>query len=242
MAARRRRRAVHRRSASRRGSDSSSPRRRRGRPWWSGAAVAALPGRRRGHVASPSMLALIRATRRGGEFVRTPKHQIVRARTGMARPGLRSRGRPARDRRGGARRRRRWRWCHSPRAQGQWLVAIYSSMFAARLPDRRGPERGRLPRGADAAQPRPPRPGAHARGRARGWRCSRSAALLLLAAAQMPRAVRGRLRPLADRRQPGLDRAAARPALRHGGHVAARLPRAGGGGAAACSGCGSWAR
>src|SRR5258706_6094994 len=75
------------------------------------------------------MLALIRATRRGGEFVRTPKHQIVK-------------------------RGQEWRDQHYVRVgdaraigeavlgaaslavvpfaagQGQWLVAIYSSLFA----------------------------------------------------------------------------------------------------------------
>jgi cellulose synthase/poly-beta-1,6-N-acetylglucosamine synthase-like glycosyltransferase len=49
---------------------------RRGRPWWSGlpALLCQVIG---SGMSLTVMIALTRATRRGGEFVRTPKHQIV---------------------------------------------------------------------------------------------------------------------------------------------------------------------
>jgi glycosyltransferase involved in cell wall biosynthesis len=49
---------------------------RRGRPWWSGApaVMCQLVG---AGMSLNAMIALFRATRRGGEFVRTPKHRIV---------------------------------------------------------------------------------------------------------------------------------------------------------------------
>ncbi|HEV2033272.1 MAG TPA: glycosyltransferase, partial [Candidatus Dormibacteraeota bacterium] len=101
---------------------------RRGRPWWSG--VLALPCQVVGAGLSFTVfLALLRATRRGGEFVRTPKHQIV------------ERGQEWRD--------QAYVRVGDPRAigeallgigaltlvplaigQGQWLVAIYSCLFA----------------------------------------------------------------------------------------------------------------
>lgn len=50
---------------------------RRGRPWWSGlpALLCQVIG---SGMSLTVMIAIARATRRGGEFVRTPKHQIVR--------------------------------------------------------------------------------------------------------------------------------------------------------------------
>jgi glycosyl transferase family 2 len=49
---------------------------RRGRPWWSGAPslLCQMVG---AGMSLTVLMALLRATRRGGEFVRTPKHQIV---------------------------------------------------------------------------------------------------------------------------------------------------------------------
>jgi hypothetical protein len=49
---------------------------RRGRPWWSGArsVLCQLVG---AGMSLNTTIALVRATRRGGEFVRTPKHRIV---------------------------------------------------------------------------------------------------------------------------------------------------------------------
>ena len=101
---------------------------RRGRPWWSG--VPSLLCQVVGAGMSFTVLiALVRATRRGGEFVRTPKHQIV------------SRGQEWRD--------QAYVRVGDPRAIGeavlgvgallivpfaisfdQWLVAIYASLFA----------------------------------------------------------------------------------------------------------------
>ena len=101
---------------------------RRGRPWWSG--VPALLCQVVGAGLSFTVfLALLRATRRGGEFVRTPKYQIV------------ERGQEWRD--------QAYVRVGDPRAlgeallgsgalaivpfavgQGQWLVAIYSGLFA----------------------------------------------------------------------------------------------------------------
>ncbi|MDQ6722381.1 MAG: glycosyltransferase, partial [Candidatus Dormibacteraeota bacterium] len=101
---------------------------RRGRPWWSGAPslLCQLVG---AGMSLTVLMALMRATRRGGTFVRTPKHQIV------------ERGQEWRDQ----------AYVHvgDPRAmgeallgfgtltivpfataQGQWLVAIYSGLFA----------------------------------------------------------------------------------------------------------------
>ena len=101
---------------------------RRGRHWWS--AVPALLCQVVGAGMSFTViLAMLRATRRGGEFVRTPKHQIV------------GRGQEWRD--------QAYVRVGDPRAlgeallgagaltmvpfataQGQWLVAIYSGLFA----------------------------------------------------------------------------------------------------------------
>jgi cellulose synthase/poly-beta-1,6-N-acetylglucosamine synthase-like glycosyltransferase len=101
---------------------------RRGRPWWAAAPslLCQLVG---AGMSFTVILALIRATRSGGEFVRTPKYQIV------------ERGQEWRDQ----------AYVHvgDPRAigeallgaasltmvpfaaaQGQWLVAVYSSLFA----------------------------------------------------------------------------------------------------------------
>ncbi len=101
---------------------------RRGRPWWSGvpAVLCQVVG---AGMSFTVMIALVRATRRGGEFVRTPKHLIVR------------RGQEWRD--------QAYVRVGDPRALGeavlgvgallivplaialgQWLVAIYSSLFA----------------------------------------------------------------------------------------------------------------
>ena len=101
---------------------------RRGRPWWQAlpSLLCQLVG---AGMSFTVILALIRATRRGGEFVRTPKHQIV------------ERGQEWRD--------QAYVRVGDPRAigeaavgaasltmvpfaaaQGQWLVAIYSSLFA----------------------------------------------------------------------------------------------------------------
>ncbi len=101
---------------------------RRGRPWWSG--VPSLLCQVVGAGMSFTVLiALVCATRRGGEFVRTPKHQIVQ------------RGQEWRD--------QAYVRVGDPRALGeavlgvgallivpfaaslgQWLVAIYASLFA----------------------------------------------------------------------------------------------------------------
>jgi hypothetical protein len=101
---------------------------RRGRHWWS--AVPALLCQLAGAGMSFTvMLAMLRATRRGGEFVRTPKYQIV------------GRGQEWRD--------QAYVRVGDPRAFGeallaagalslvpfalvqeQWLVAIYSALFA----------------------------------------------------------------------------------------------------------------
>ncbi len=101
---------------------------RRGRPWWSGvpSLLCQIVG---AGMSFTVMIALFRATRRGGEFVRTPKHQIVR------------RGQEWRD--------QAYVRVGDPRAVGeaclgvgallivpfaiavgQWLVAIYASLFA----------------------------------------------------------------------------------------------------------------
>ncbi|HEY5034765.1 MAG TPA: glycosyltransferase, partial [Candidatus Dormibacteraeota bacterium] len=101
---------------------------RRGRPWWAAApsVLCQLVG---AGMSFTVILALIRATRSGGEFVRTPKHQIV------------ERGQEWRD--------QAYVRVGDPRAigeallgagslsmvpfavaQAQWLVAVYSSLFA----------------------------------------------------------------------------------------------------------------
>ena len=101
---------------------------RRGRPWWAAAPslLCQLVG---AGMSFTVILALIRATRSGGEFVRTPKHQIV------------ERGQEWRD--------QAYVRVGDPRAigeallgaaslamvpfaaaQSQWLVAVYSFLFA----------------------------------------------------------------------------------------------------------------
>ncbi|MEP6751347.1 MAG: cellulose synthase family protein [Candidatus Dormiibacterota bacterium] len=101
---------------------------RRGRRWWSAfpALFCQLAG---AGMSFTAMLAMFRATRSGGEFVRTPKHHIV------------ERGQEWRD--------QAYVRVGDPRAigeavlgagaltmvpfaaaQGQWLVAIYSTLFA----------------------------------------------------------------------------------------------------------------
>jgi hypothetical protein len=101
---------------------------RRGRAWWSGvpSLLCQLVG---AGLSFTVFLAMLRATRRGGEFVRTPKYQIV------------ERGQEWRD--------QAYVRVGDPRAlgeamlgtgalglvpfavgQGQWLVAIYSCLFA----------------------------------------------------------------------------------------------------------------
>ena len=101
---------------------------RRGRRWWSAAPalICQLAG---AGMSFTAMLAMLRATRSGGEFVRTPKFQIV------------ERGQEWRD--------QAYVRVGDPRAigeavlgagaltmvpfaaaQGQWLVAIYSTLFA----------------------------------------------------------------------------------------------------------------
>jgi len=101
---------------------------RRGRPWWKAlpSLLCQLVG---AGMSFTVILALLRATRRGGEFVRTPKYQIV------------ERGQEWRD--------QAYVRVGDPRAigeaalgavaltmvpfaaaQGQWLVAIYSTLFA----------------------------------------------------------------------------------------------------------------
>ncbi|HEY8953978.1 MAG TPA: glycosyltransferase [Candidatus Dormibacteraeota bacterium] len=101
---------------------------RRGRPWWAAAPslLCQLVG---AGMSFTVILALIRATRSGGEFVRTPKYQIV------------ERGQEWRD--------QAYVRVGDPRAigeallgagsltmvpfavaQAQWLVAVYSSLFA----------------------------------------------------------------------------------------------------------------
>ena len=101
---------------------------KRGRPWWSGAPslLCQLVG---AGMSFTVILALIRATRSGGQFVRTPKHQIVErgqewrdqayVRVGDARAigeAMLGAGSLA--------------MVPLAAAQGQWLVAIYSSLFA----------------------------------------------------------------------------------------------------------------
>jgi hypothetical protein len=102
---------------------------RRGRPWWSGAPALLCQVVGAG-MSLNTMVALVRATRRGGEFVRTPKYRII------------ERGQEWRDQ----------AYVHvgDPRAaveailglgalaiaplaaaEGQWMVVIYSSLFAA---------------------------------------------------------------------------------------------------------------
>jgi cellulose synthase/poly-beta-1,6-N-acetylglucosamine synthase-like glycosyltransferase len=101
---------------------------RRGRPWWSGvpSLLCQVVG---AGMSFTVILALLRATRRGGEFVRTPKHQIV------------ERGQEWRDqayvRVGDARAVGEALLGVGALlivpfaiAVGQWLVAIYSSLFA----------------------------------------------------------------------------------------------------------------
>ena len=101
---------------------------RRGRPWWSGmpSVLCQVVG---AGMSFTVLIALVRATRRGGEFVRTPKHQIVQ------------RGQEWRD--------QAYVRVGDPRAMGeavlglaaalivpfaiglgQWMVAIYSALFA----------------------------------------------------------------------------------------------------------------
>ncbi|HMJ39107.1 MAG TPA: glycosyltransferase [Verrucomicrobiae bacterium] len=101
---------------------------RRGRPWWSGAYSLLFQVVGAG-MSITVLIALLRATRRGGEFVRTPKHRIV------------ERGQEWRD--------QAYVRVGDPRAlieaalglgallmvafaldRGLWLVAIYASMFA----------------------------------------------------------------------------------------------------------------
>jgi cellulose synthase/poly-beta-1,6-N-acetylglucosamine synthase-like glycosyltransferase len=101
---------------------------RRGRPWWSGAYSLLFQVVGAG-MSLTVLVALLRATRRGGEFVRTPKHRIV------------ERGQEWRD--------QAYVRVGDPRALaevalglgalatvavalnlGLWLVAIYSGLFA----------------------------------------------------------------------------------------------------------------
>jgi glycosyl transferase family 2 len=100
---------------------------RRGRPWWSGAhsVLCQLVG---AGMSLNTTIALVHATRRGGEFVRTPKHRIV------------ERGQEWRD--------QAYVSVGDPRAlaetllgvaalsftpialiTAQWLIAVYSAMF-----------------------------------------------------------------------------------------------------------------
>jgi Glycosyltransferase like family 2 len=100
---------------------------RRGRPWWSGArsVLCQLVG---AGMSLNTTVALVRATRQGGEFVRTPKHRIV------------ERGQEWRD--------QAYVSVGDPRAlaetllglaalsftpialaTAQWLIAVYSAMF-----------------------------------------------------------------------------------------------------------------
>ncbi len=101
---------------------------RRGKPWWTG--LLSLPCQVVGAGLSFTvLLALLQATRRGGEFVRTPKHQIVQrgqewrdqayVRVGDPRAiGEALLGAAA------------FAFVPVATAQGQWLVAIYSCLFA----------------------------------------------------------------------------------------------------------------
>ena len=101
---------------------------RRGRPWWSGAYSLLFQVVGAG-MSLTVLLALVKATRRGGEFVRTPKHRIV------------ERGQEWRD--------QAYVRVGDPRAlaeavvgagalvmvplalaMGLWLVALYSGLFA----------------------------------------------------------------------------------------------------------------
>jgi cellulose synthase/poly-beta-1,6-N-acetylglucosamine synthase-like glycosyltransferase len=101
---------------------------RRGRPWWSGAHALLFQVVGAG-MSLTVLLALVRATRPGGEFVRTPKHRIVES------------GQEWRD--------QAYVRVGDPRGlaealigagavlivpvavqAGQWLIAVYSSLFA----------------------------------------------------------------------------------------------------------------
>ena len=101
---------------------------RRGRTWWSGAHSILFQVVGAG-MSLNTLIALVRATRRGGEFVRTPKHRIV------------ERGQEWRD--------QEYVRVGDPRAAaetllglaalaivplalaaGQWLIALYSCLFA----------------------------------------------------------------------------------------------------------------
>jgi glycosyl transferase family 2 len=101
---------------------------RRGRRWWS--AVPALLCQVAGAGMSFTViLAMLRATRRGGEFVRTPKHQIVgrghewRGQAYVRVGDPRALGEALLG--AGA-----LTMVPIATAQGQWLVAIYSGLFA----------------------------------------------------------------------------------------------------------------
>lgn len=104
---------------------------RRGRPWWSGAYSLLFQVVGAG-MSLTVLVALLRATRRGGEFVRTPKYRIV------------ERGQEWRD--------QAYVRVGDPRALGEavlglgalimvalalrlglWLIAIYSALFASGL-------------------------------------------------------------------------------------------------------------
>jgi cellulose synthase/poly-beta-1,6-N-acetylglucosamine synthase-like glycosyltransferase len=101
---------------------------RRGRPWWSGipSLLCQVVG---AGMSFTVILALVRATRRGGVFVRTPKYQIVergqewRDQAYVRVGDLRALGEALLG--AGA-----LAVVPFATAQGQWLVAIYSGLFA----------------------------------------------------------------------------------------------------------------
>src|SRR5258708_4783398 len=148
----------------------------------------------------------------------------------MAPPGLRASGRPARAGRGFL-----WdrRACDHPRCGPAASVAArpVHEHVRAGFPHAGLADRHRCARGPGHTQPRAararPTPGGETR--ARAARPLRPAAALRGADAGT---VRGRLRALADRGEPGVDRPPPRPAFRHGGHLAAGLSRDCGGGPA----------
>ncbi len=162
---------------------------RQGRSLWAGvpAVLCQLVG---AGMSFNTLLALARATHRGGEFVRTPKYRIV------------ERGQEWRD--------QAYVRVGDPKTAveaalglsslaivpvalvaSQYLVAIYSGLFAV------------------------------------GFLTVAAISLAdLLHRRADGRTLRGRLRALADRRQPRFDRPPPRSSVRHGGHLAARLSRA----------------
>ena len=169
-----------------------------------GPAVPALPGRRRGDVADRDARPFSRhaARRKVRSNAEAPDRE---ARPGMAAPGVCPGGRPARVGRGFFRDRRP----RDPRHRRlSWPVAAgpVQQHVRAWIPNPGLPQRRRRARGPGFPQPRAARPRAIPGGQAHAGpaRPMRRPAAVRGADAG---AVRGRLRTLADRREPCLDRA-----------------------------------